>query len=150
MLHTSAVVDHAAYEGQQVGRFEGLGHIGIGTDVEALDAFLERNLGGKQDHGDMAVGNIFLDQLAELEAVHAQHHHVTDDDVWLDFSERSDGIGGIAFGDDAVGAAQYQAHEVDDLGLVIDYKHHGSAVRKIVVAGYGDVALDAIFLCLGR
>ncbi len=79
----------------------------------------------------MTISNVLLEQLAELEAVHAQHHHVADDEVRLELRQVGYGIGGAMLSDHAIGAAQDETQEVEHLGLIIDHQHYG--YRFIVI-----------------
>ena len=125
MLDALTIVEHAADEGEQISGFEGLGDVGIGTDVETFDTFVERGLGGEQDDGDVAVGDIFLEKLAELQTIHAQHHHVADDEVGLELRHGGECFGGTALCEHIVVAAEDETQEIEDFGFVVDNEHGG-------------------------
>src|SRR5512138_1629460 len=66
---------------QEIGGLDRLGDVGDGPQGQAPLAVLDRAFGGDDDHRNLAVGGIVLDQLDQLEPVHLGHVDVGDDQV---------------------------------------------------------------------
>jgi hypothetical protein len=62
---------------------DGLGQELVGPGVQPLDAVVPAVQRGDQHHGDVTGGVVVLEPAADLEAAHAGHHHVQQDDVGL-------------------------------------------------------------------
>src|SRR5215469_13821516 len=71
------------YPGKNDGARERLVYVIHGTDTEALLLVDLVDLGGKKDDGNVARPRVVLELAADLIAVHARHHHVEQDQVWL-------------------------------------------------------------------
>src|SRR5215467_7040829 len=71
------------HPGKNDGARERLVYVIHGTDIEALLLVDLVDLGGKKDDGNVARSRVVLELAADLIAVHARHHHVEQDQVWL-------------------------------------------------------------------
>src|SRR5215467_570294 len=71
------------YPGKNDGARERLVYVINGTDIEAPLLVDLVELGGKKDEGNVARPLFVLELAADLIAVHARHHHVEQDQVWL-------------------------------------------------------------------
>ena len=111
-----------------------------GFDEEAHGAERERKLlvlglgvdGGEEDEGDVAQRRVALHFAAELEAVHAGHHHIRYDEVIVALLEHAEGLGAVVGGDDLMArGAQDGFEQVPVLRSVVDVEdsHGGGRLR---------------------
>ena len=98
-----------------------------------MDAFLDRNLGGEQHDGQMAIGHILLQSAAQLVAIHAHHHHVAHNEVGRGSRKPGNGLDGAALGDHLVGRLEDEAKEAQHLRIVIDHED----CRSVVIGRQG-------------
>ena len=86
---------------------DGLGEVVVGADLDGFDGGFDGPLPGQDDRGDVAV--LLLQAAHELEAVHARHGEIADDDPGTergDLAQRFFAVG-RRFGDEAP-----RAHEL--------------------------------------
>ncbi len=100
----------AAHAREQDEIVDRLGEEFVGARLQPRDAVGAAVQGGDQHHWDVAGGGVVLQPTADLEAVHAGHHHVQQDDVRL--FRRRDGQAG-----DPVGGGQHLIVVRRELGL---------------------------------
>ena len=75
------LLDEIADPRQQHLHVEGLAQIGVGTRFVPFAAHVVLGASREQDDRDVRGLDVVLQPLAELESVHAGHHHIADDDV---------------------------------------------------------------------
>jgi hypothetical protein len=66
----------AADAGHELLRLEGLGDVVVAADLQAAHALLHVALAGDEDHRRELQRRVGADAAAQVEAVHARHHHV--------------------------------------------------------------------------
>ena len=81
VLELVAALQQVVDAGQQQFRRAWFGDVSVGTALVALDLVLFKRSCREQDNGDVTGDVILFHLLAELQAVHHRHHHVTHDQV---------------------------------------------------------------------
>ncbi len=87
--------DEAADPAEQGHVVDGFGQEIVSTRIEALQPVRRLIEGGDHHHGNMGRDRVALDPAADLEPVHARHHHVQQDDVAQALLADGDGIGAV-------------------------------------------------------
>jgi hypothetical protein len=119
-------------------RIDRLGHVVVGADLDGLDGGLDSALAGEDDGGDVAV--LLLQRAQQVEAVHAGHREVADDDARAearDLAQRLLAVGG------RVGHESPRAYELGEAdtggGLVLDDEQSlADALCGLVQIGFGN------------
>ena len=109
---------------------EGFGDVVVGSRSQALHAIGDRVAGGEEEDGQFGVAGAQAFQ--RLEAVHARHLHVEDDDVRVEarrLGERVEPVlGGVRL---PAFVAQGLREQVRQHCLVVDDEHAGRAAARV-------------------
>ena len=142
------VLQQGLHQGGEIGGLEGLGHVGVGPFVQALDLVFHGHLGGDQHHGDVAQLEIALDGLAEFVAAHTGHHYIGNHQVRRVFLFHSlQGRCPVEVHGNLVGRLKQHLEVVGNVDVVVHY-HDVPATglglrfcRGSVLRGYHDLEL---------
>jgi hypothetical protein len=100
-----------------------LGDVVDGAELEARDLVGNFAPRRKKDHGGVTRVGVRLDDAAHLEAVHARHHHVEEDQVRIGLARDLDCAGAIPRREDAVAAAMQGLHQhIEVRRAVVDHQ----------------------------
>src|SRR5438067_2937062 len=133
----------AAGGGEQLARRERLRQIRVDPAVDACHAVFDVAARGEHDDGDVPRGGVLAELAHELEAVHARHHEVGDDETGeLALGELEAGQT-VGRGEHLELRPQGHADEADDVRGVLDYQAAVGAAVLVRVAG-DDAALGRL------
>ncbi len=118
--------------GDEDGRLDGVGEVGIGAGFEAFDFIhLLDEGGGEVDDGEAGGVEAFADLAADVEAAHIGKIDVEDDEV--DVAHLVEGVlAGGGFDNLEVGGAEHARGGVAAGGVVVD-DHDGGAAGRVSV-----------------
>jgi hypothetical protein len=117
-----AVLGGAADRDRERFDLDRLGHEVVRTRADRADRGLEAAKRGQ--HDDRQIGPVGDDVLAQLEAGHALHVEIGDDDVDIVLGQRRDRVRAAAERHDVEAALlEAELDEIDHLALVVDDKH---------------------------
>ena len=137
------------HEGPQVHRVEGLAHIGVGPDVQAVDLGSRIGHRGQEHDGDGAQVGVLPQGLEELETIHHRHHDVADDEVEILRLGRLQALLAVGGAGDVVPLGEH-VHEVPpQVIIVLDHQdvQPGDVIGRLIGRNVGDDA--GIFLGTG-
>ena len=114
-----SMLDRARHRQHERLELERLGEKVVGAGADGGDRRIDAAKGGDEHHRH--VGAIGDDALAQLEAVHAAHVEVGDDDVEVGGGERGErGVGAVGELDGVATAAEPAGEKIAHAGVVLD------------------------------
>ena len=106
------VLEEVADRGLEDFDLEGLLNVAVHAGLQGAQVRLDADGGRQQDDEDVAVGDIVLDEVAKLAAVHDRHHDVADDHVDVVGLDNVERLLAVGRGHDGVVFQELVADEV--------------------------------------
>ena len=156
--HFLAVLEQRFDQGEQIGRLEGLGDIGVSTLAQTFHLILNGYFGRNQNDGDMTQLQVVLDGFAEFVAASAGHYYVADNQVGRLFGHTGEGRICIEIHVHAVGGLQQDLDIVGHIDVVVHYGNEPLAGFSFCLVALRDsgkrhdfgLAFGALILGIGR